>query len=72
MNQGAHVGIMSVYPHEKEVLYPPLTYLKIDRTQTANLADQKAIRAIASKNIKVITVRQYTQTIKITRFFFGN
>ena len=64
---------MSVYPHEKEVLYPPLTYLKIDRTQTANLADQKAIRAIASKNIKVIISQcaRY-QTIKITRLFFGN
>lgn len=28
MNRGADISFLSVYPEEKEVLYPPLTYLK--------------------------------------------
>ena len=26
---GADIGFLSVYPGEKEVLYPPLTYLQV-------------------------------------------
>ena len=28
MSHGADIGFLSVYPGEKEVLYPPLTYLR--------------------------------------------
>eukprot|EP01047_Picozoa_sp_COSAG01_P013208 COSAG01_NODE_614_length_14830_cov_87.820572_11_plen_505_part_00 len=28
--RGADVAFLSVYPHEKEMLYPPLTYLRLD------------------------------------------
>ena len=28
MSHGAGIGFLSVYPGEKEVLYPPLTYLR--------------------------------------------
>ena len=28
MSHGANIGFLSVYPGEKEVLYPPLTYLR--------------------------------------------
>ena len=28
MSHGAAIGFLSVYPGEKEVLYPPLTYLR--------------------------------------------
>ena len=28
MSHGAAIGFLSVYPGDKEVLYPPLTYLR--------------------------------------------
>jgi hypothetical protein len=30
--RGADVAFLSVYPHEKEMLYPPLTFLRLDPT----------------------------------------
>lgn len=33
MSRGADIGFLSVYPHEKEYLYPPLTYLRSIRNE---------------------------------------
>lgn len=30
MSRGADISFLSVYPKEKETLYPPLTYLQVD------------------------------------------
>lgn len=30
MSRGADISFLSVYPEEKETLYPPLTYLQVD------------------------------------------
>lgn len=61
-SKGQSIGILSVYPHEKEVLYPPLTYLNIDTgSQEVNRLAQIQIDKITSarnlKPIKVVTVR---------------
>lgn len=31
MQQGSDISWLSLYPHEKEILYPPLTYLRVTR-----------------------------------------
>lgn len=37
MSQGADISFLSVYPEEKEVLYPPLTYLRPISAQIENI-----------------------------------
>lgn len=34
MNRGSDISWLSLYPHEKEILYPPLTYLKFLGTRS--------------------------------------
>ena len=33
-SRGAEVSFLSVYPHEEEALYPPLTFLRSVKTET--------------------------------------
>lgn len=64
-SRGASIQFLSVYPEEEEVLYPPLTYLNIDRmpgAKEANKKAQKMIDTISSAmappfRVKVVTVR---------------
>lgn len=37
MNRGADISFLSVYPEEKEVLYPPLTYLEPVKVKKQNI-----------------------------------
>lgn len=62
ISKGQDISFISVYPHEKEVLYPPLTYLNIDTgSKDVNRRAQARINKITAarkmKPIKVVTVR---------------
>ena len=62
ISRGQDISFLSVYPKEKEVLYPPLTYLNVDTGhKMVNLKAQAKIDSIMAKHnrprIMVITVR---------------
>ena len=46
MSQGADISFLSVYPEEKEVLYPPLTYLRPIRANVESIGGNDVLVAL--------------------------
>ena len=44
-SRGADISFLSVYPHEKEALYPPLTYLRSVKTEKETLGGTEMLVA---------------------------
>ena len=45
LSRGAEVSFLSVYPHEEEALYPPLTFLRSVKTETESFGGKMMLVA---------------------------
>lgn len=61
-SRGADIRVLSVFPHEKEVLYPPLTYLNTDKMPGAKKANRLAQKEINKlRTLRATLVAYYTK-----------
>lgn len=57
-NRGADIRFLSVFPDEKEFLYPPLTYLiHYPQHETATKEEEIAMEDMKAKGFEVVTVK---------------